>query len=80
MPGFASPDAVLTAVEARTSSPVRLPRNEENGQSVQLSGLYPAGEGAGYAGGILSSAADGYLQAERLMTRFARPERSNDVG
>lgn len=68
LPGFLLPDAVLTAVETRTSSPARMTR-DETGQSVSAEGLYPAGEGAGYAGGILSAAADGIRAAERLMTR-----------
>lgn len=58
MPGFALGDGVLTGVEMRTSAPVRIVRNEEL-ESVNLSGLYPAGEGAGYAGGIVSAAVDG---------------------
>ena len=65
--GFSHPDAVLTAPETRSSSPVRIPRNEQM-QSVSLSGLYPAGEGAGYAGGIMSAAIDGILCAEALIT------------
>ena len=64
--GFANPDAVLTAPETRSSSPVRIVRNE-NKQSVTLSGFYPAGEGAGYAGGIMSAAIDGMLCAEALI-------------
>ena len=60
--GFDHPDAVLTAVEARSSSPVRIPR-DERGQS-QIRGIYPCGEGAGYAGGIMSAAADGIRTAE----------------
>ena len=64
--GFSHPDAVLTAPETRSSSPVRIPRNEQL-QSVSLAGLYPAGEGAGYAGGIMSAAIDGILCAEALM-------------
>ncbi len=63
--GFASPDAVLTAVESRTSSPVRIER-DENFTSVNVSSLYPCGEGAGYAGGITSSAADGLRVADAL--------------
>ncbi len=58
MPGFALGDGILTGVEMRTSAPVRIVRNEEL-ESVNLSGLYPAGEGAGYAGGIVSAAVDG---------------------
>ena len=64
--GYASLDAVLTAPETRSSSPVRIVR-DENKQSVSLSGLYPAGEGAGYAGGIMSAAIDGILCAEALI-------------
>jgi len=64
--GFADPDCVLTAPETRSSSPVRIVR-EENGQSVGLKGLYPAGEGAGYAGGIMSAAIDGMVCAEKLI-------------
>ena len=64
--GFAHPDSVLTAPETRSSSPVRIVRNESK-QSVTLSGLYPAGEGAGYAGGIMSAAIDGILCAEELI-------------
>ena len=64
--GFAHPDAVLTGVETRSSSPVRVLRGE-NLQSVSLSGLYPCGEGAGYAGGIVSAAVDGIRCAERVL-------------
>jgi len=63
--GFHTPDAVLTAPETRSSSPVRILRNE-SGQSA-VSGLYPAGEGAGYAGGIMSAATDGIRAAEALI-------------
>ena len=65
--GFASPDAVLTAPETRSSSPVRINRDETS-QSVTLRGLYPCGEGAGYAGGIMSAAIDGIQCAEALLT------------
>ena len=67
--GFSHPDAVLTAPETRSSSPVRIPRNEKM-QCVSLSGLYPAGEGAGYAGGIMSAAIDGILCAEALIAEL----------
>lgn len=67
--GFASYDAILTGIETRTSSPVRILRNEAL-QSISLEGLYPAGEGAGYAGGIVSAAVDGIKAAERIMSRF----------
>jgi hypothetical protein len=63
--GFAMSDAVLTGVETRTSSPIRIKRNEDL-QSVNTRGLYPAGEGAGYAGGILSAAVDGIKVAEAV--------------
>ncbi len=63
--GFAHPDALLTGVETRTSSPVRIER-DEGCQSVGVIGLYPCGEGAGYAGGITSSAADGIRVADAL--------------
>ena len=63
--GYDAPDAVLTAVESRSSSPVRISRGPD-GQSA-LRGLYPCGEGAGYAGGILSAAADGMKAAEALL-------------
>jgi hypothetical protein len=64
--GFDLADAVLTGVETRTSSPVRIKRNATNLQSINTIGLYPTGEGAGYAGGILSSAVDGIKVAEAL--------------
>jgi hypothetical protein len=65
IPGFALADAVLTGVETRTSSPLRLTRDRDR-QSVNLRGLYPAGEGAGYAGGIMSAAVDGIEVAEAV--------------
>jgi uncharacterized FAD-dependent dehydrogenase len=65
IPGYAMADAMLTGVETRTSSPLRLPRNGEF-ESVNTKGLYPAGEGAGYAGGILSAAIDGIRVAEAV--------------
>ncbi|HET7930123.1 MAG TPA: hypothetical protein VFL63_01870 [Rhodanobacteraceae bacterium] len=68
--GYALPDAVLTAVETRTSSPVRI-RRDEDLQSLNTRGLYPAGEGAGYAGGILSAAADGIRVAEAVVASLA---------
>ena len=63
--GFALPDAVLTGVESRSSSPVRIVRGEDFQSSVK--GLYPCGEGAGYAGGIMSAAVDGIRVAEYLL-------------
>ena len=67
--GFADPDAVLTAPETRSSSPVRIIRGDDK-QSLGLAGLYPAGEGAGYAGGIMSAAIDGIQCAEALIARL----------
>lgn len=68
--GFAHPAAVLTGVETRSSSPLRILRND-NLQSVSLSGLYPAGEGAGYAGGIVSAGADGVRCAVRIVEEYS---------
>ena len=67
--GFDAADAVLTGVETRSSSPLRIVRDETYESS--LAGLYPAGEGAGYAGGIMSSAVDGIRVAEAVVRRFA---------
>ena len=70
IPGFAMADAVMTGVETRTSSPLRLPRDASL-QSVNTRGLYPAGEGAGYAGGILSAGIDGIRVAESVGLNLA---------
>ena len=72
MHGFVTADASLLAVESRTSSPVRIPRNKETLQHPQLQGLYPCGEGAGYAGGIVSSALDGIRCIEMLAATLQR--------
>jgi uncharacterized FAD-dependent dehydrogenase len=72
--GFAMPDAVLTGVETRTSAPVRLPRRADF-QSENISGLFPAGEGAGYAGGIVSAAVDGIKCAQAIMSQYAHPQK-----
>jgi uncharacterized FAD-dependent dehydrogenase len=69
--GYALEDALLTGVETRTSSPVRLPRTAEL-ESVTIEGLYPAGEGAGYAGGILSAGIDGIRVAEAVALNLRR--------
>lgn len=66
MPGFAAPGAVLTGVESRSSSPVRILR--DGGRRSAVAGLWPCGEGAGYAGGITSAAVDGMLTAEALIS------------
>ena len=68
--GFDSADAVLTGVETRSSSPVRVTRGDD-GQSVGVRGLWPVGEGAGYAGGIMSAATDGILAAEKIVAAYA---------
>jgi uncharacterized FAD-dependent dehydrogenase len=77
IPGFLMEDALLTGVETRTSSPVRIPRNETTLECCNTPGLYPAGEGAGYAGGILSAAIDGIKVAEQvaLAITLPRPQR-----
>ncbi len=64
--GFASPDAIITGAETRSSSPVRITRDDTL-QSITLKGLYPCGEGAGYAGGIISAAVDGIRCAEQIL-------------
>ncbi len=69
--GFAALNAVMTGVESRSSSPVRIVRDRETLQSVSAGGLYPAGEGAGYAGGIMSAATDGLRCAQSLTARYA---------
>jgi uncharacterized FAD-dependent dehydrogenase len=66
--GFADPDGVLTAPESRSSSPVRILRGED--KQSRLRGLYPCGEGAGYAGGIMSAAIDGIMSAEALIEKL----------
>jgi uncharacterized FAD-dependent dehydrogenase len=68
--GYDMPDAVLTGVETRTSSPVRIARGEDF-QSPNVKGLYPAGEGAGYAGGILSAGVDGIKAGEAVARALA---------
>jgi uncharacterized FAD-dependent dehydrogenase len=65
IPGFAMRDAVLTGVETRTSSPLRITRNRQY-ESLNVRGIYPAGEGAGYAGGIMSAGVDGIEVAEAV--------------
>ena len=67
--GYAMDDAVLTGIETRTSAPVRINRNE-NLESINVNGVYPTGEGAGFAGGIISAAVDGIKVAERIMAEF----------
>jgi uncharacterized FAD-dependent dehydrogenase len=71
MPGYAGKNAVLVGVESRTSSPVRIPRDKESLQHPQFSNFYPCGEGAGYAGGIMSAALDGIACATALAESIA---------
>lgn len=74
MPGFTREPAVLTAVETRTSSPVRMLRNDDL-TSLNLENLYPCGEGSGYAGGIVSSAVDGLRVAEKIISIYNKPDK-----
>jgi uncharacterized FAD-dependent dehydrogenase len=67
--GYLTEEAVLVGVESRTSSPVRVPRDAESLESPELAGLYPCGEGAGYAGGIVSAALDGMRVARAIISR-----------
>lgn len=67
--GYGREDAVLTGIETRTSAPVKITRNERL-ESISLSGLYPCGEGAGFAGGIVSAAVDGIKVAERIIEKY----------
>jgi uncharacterized FAD-dependent dehydrogenase len=71
LPGYLLEDAVLTAAETRSSSPVRIPRNPESLVCEGLANFYPAGEGAGYAGGIISAAADGMRVAEAVLRQVS---------
>jgi uncharacterized FAD-dependent dehydrogenase len=70
MSGYLTNDAVVLAVESRTSSPVRIPRDPEKLHHIRISGLYPCGEGSGYAGGIISSAVDGMRAAEAIARKI----------
>jgi len=70
MSGFLTNEAVVLGVESRTSSPVRIPRDPEKMNHIRISGLYPCGEGSGYAGGIVSSAVDGMRAAEAIVRKI----------
>jgi len=72
MKGYFTNDAILVATESRTSSPVRIPRNADTGEHPQLENFYPCGEGAGYAGGIVSAAMDGEKLADLITTKYLR--------
>ena len=71
MGGFYYPDAVMTGPETRTTSPVRVLRDRSY-QALGIEGLYPTGEGAGYSGGIVSSARDGLMVAEALIMKYRK--------
>lgn len=68
--GFGMESAVMTGVETRSSSPIRIVRDSETLESINIKGLYPAGEGAGYAGGIVSAAVDGIKIAEKIVSKY----------
>jgi uncharacterized FAD-dependent dehydrogenase len=70
MKGYYTNDAIVVATESRTSSPVRIPRDPESYQHPQIKNLYPCGEGAGYAGGIVSAAMDGQKLAQIIATQY----------
>ncbi len=70
MNGYLTNEAVIHGVESRTSSPVRIPRDKITYEHLQIKGLYPVGEGAGYAGGIISAAMDGQLCSEKIAEKF----------
>jgi uncharacterized FAD-dependent dehydrogenase len=75
MKGFLTGEAVIHGVESRTSSPVRIPRREDTRQHIQIENLFPCGEGSGYAGGIVSSAIDGEVSAEKCIQWLAEAGR-----
>lgn len=73
-PGFSGEDAMITAPETRASGPIRVIRDPATRQALQTRNLYPIGEGAGYAGGIVSAAVDGLKTADAIVRHFARPQ------
>jgi uncharacterized FAD-dependent dehydrogenase len=72
MPGFISQKAIVHAPESRTSSPVLIPRNHETMEHVDIIGLYPCAEGAGYAGGIVSAAIDGAKCVQAIHNKISK--------
>ena len=72
MPGYLSNNAQIIGVESRTSAPVRIPRDKETLEHVQIRNLYPCAEGAGYAGGIVSAAMDGERCAEKIAEKVLK--------
>jgi uncharacterized FAD-dependent dehydrogenase len=79
MPGYLHPDGLLHAVETRTSSPLRIARDLETCQAMGIENLFPAGEGAGFAGGIVSAAVDGRIVAESVLDQLVGTERAGRV-
>jgi uncharacterized FAD-dependent dehydrogenase len=77
MRGFIHPDAIVVAPESRTSSPVRIPRNNDTLEHPEVQGLFPCGEGGGYAGGILSAAMDGRRVAQAVVSKL-RPSATSE--
>jgi len=70
MKGYHTSEALILGTESRTSSPVRIPRDKDTLEHINLAGLYPCGEGAGYSGGIVSSALDGVRCAEAVVKKY----------
>ena len=70
MHGYYTEEAIILGVESRTSSPLRIPRNKESMEHIQIENLFPVGEGAGYAGGIVSSAIDGYNASLKIIEKL----------
>jgi len=70
MKGFLTNEAIMLGVETRTSSPIRIPRDKETLEHIEISGLFPCGEGSGYSGGIVSSAIDGERCAEQAAKKL----------
>ena len=70
MHGFITDQAIVVGVESRSSSPIRIPRNKETFEHINIQGLYPAGEGSGYSGGITSSAIDGENCANKIAEKL----------
>jgi uncharacterized FAD-dependent dehydrogenase len=75
MKGYLTDAAIMVATESRTSSPVRIPRHPEKLTHPQLGNVYPCGEGAGYAGGIVSAAMDGESVANAIAERYGYPKK-----
>jgi hypothetical protein len=71
MNGYLTNEAILHATESRTSSPVKIPRDKTSLEHIQIKGLYPCGEGAGYAGGIMSAAIDGQNCANKIAQKYS---------